>query len=141
MANTGIRHFDRSVQKTNEMIGDVMQRTGIRNREKAYIALRGTLQELRDRLTVNQSANLASQFPLMVQGVYYDNWNPSRVPVKISKGYVFASRVHSHLKNDPEYDPDAVVRGVFSVLADRISVGKIEDVKSVLPDDIAKLWP
>jgi uncharacterized protein (DUF2267 family) len=36
---------------------------------------------------------------------------------------------------------EAVVRGVFAVLAKRVTAGEIADIKHILPPELRDLWP
>ena len=52
MAMTGLASFDKTIQKTNEWLEELMASYDGLDREKAYLALRATLHTLRDRLPV-----------------------------------------------------------------------------------------
>lgn len=47
------------------------------------MALRSVLHTLRDRLTVEEAADLSAQLPLMIRGIYFDAWTPATAPVTI----------------------------------------------------------
>jgi uncharacterized protein (DUF2267 family) len=53
------------------------------HRNMSYAALRPVLHALRDRLTVQEAADLAAQLPLLVKN--FLRWLPSGVPKKIPK--------------------------------------------------------
>jgi uncharacterized protein (DUF2267 family) len=40
-----------------------------------------------------------------------------------------------------DFDPEPAARAVFGLLAERITAGEIQDVKSMLPQPIRELWP
>jgi len=105
----------------------------------AYAALEGTMQILRDMLTVDEATDLGSQLPLLIRGTYYTNWDPSETPIDLNKSD-FVSRVHAHLGNNPDIEPTETVQKVFDFLKGKITPGEIEDVKAQLPEDIKKLW-
>jgi uncharacterized protein (DUF2267 family) len=42
------------------------------HRNMSYAALRPVLHALRDRLTVQEAADLAAQLPLLVKGIFFD---------------------------------------------------------------------
>jgi uncharacterized protein (DUF2267 family) len=44
------------------------------------------LYSVRDRLTVEVAAHFAAQLPERLRGVFYDGWNPGRVPEKDGRG-------------------------------------------------------
>jgi uncharacterized protein (DUF2267 family) len=58
MTATGLEIFDRSVQKSNEWLKDLMERLGTDDRRYPHRVLRAYLQVLRDRLTVDEAAQL-----------------------------------------------------------------------------------
>ena len=130
--------FDRTLQKTNVWLTDVMAELDIEDRHTAYSALRATLHALRDRLTVDEAANLAAQLPLLIRGVYFENWHPAGTPLKERHKEQFLE----HIKRDlPDQDPERVARAVFSVLAGYVTAGEIEDVVWMLPEGVRELWP
>ena len=45
------------------------------------------------------------------------------------------------MRTDPTINPERVVQAVFKVLDRRISDGEIQDIKQVLPEEMAQLWP
>jgi uncharacterized protein (DUF2267 family) len=139
---TSLELFDATLQKTDEWLNHLKRLLPTDDRHVAYLALRATLHALRDRITVEEVAQLGAQMPMLVRGFYYEGWDPSGKPLKIRHRQEFLDRVTSELAyvvNDR--DPEEIVRAVFTLLVQRISYGEIEDVKHVLPDDIRDLWP
>jgi uncharacterized protein (DUF2267 family) len=39
--------------------------------------LRAVLHNLRDRLTINEAADLGDQLPMLIRGIYYEAWHPA----------------------------------------------------------------
>lgn len=140
MSTTGIPAFDSTLQKTHIWLNDVMEALEWQDRHRAYLALRVTLQALRDRLTVEEAAHFAAQLPMLVRGFYYEGWHPSGKPLKEHREE-FLARIDDAFRNDPGVDVEQVVRGVFQVLAKYIVEGEIADVKGMLPKDLETLWP
>ena len=139
MSVTGLYVFDRTVQKTNIWLRDVMDALDSDDRHAAYLALRATLHMLRDRLTVEEAAHLGAQLPMLVRGFYYEGWNPTGKPIRERSYEGFLAGVAIELPND--LDPEDAVRAVFTVLAARMSDGEIDDVTHVLPTALNVLWP
>ncbi len=138
MAVGTIHHIEQSVHKTNKWIKDVMEEIGWDNKEKAYTALRATLQVLRDRLPIDEVAALGAQLPLVLRGVFYEGWDPTGKPERIDKlGFII--RIHAYFNNDPTIKPDVVANKVIAVLRKKISEGEMKDIKSTLPPDINSL--
>ena len=141
MSATGLDVFDRTVHKTNIWLNDLMQELGSESRHHAYLALKVTLHALRDRLTVEEVAQLAAQLPMLVRGFYYEGWNPTGKPLRERHKEEFLARIMREFRSDDCIDPESVARAVFAVLERRVTEGEIEDVKHVLPAEIRSLWP
>jgi uncharacterized protein (DUF2267 family) len=141
VSETGLEVFDTTVQKTNSWLKDVMVELGWEDRQRAYLALRSTLHALRDRLTVEETAQLAAQLPMLIRGFYYEGWNPAHTPVRERSRREFLARVEAGFSHAAPIDAELIAQAVFAVLAARISEGEIRDVEQVLPQEIRDLWP
>jgi uncharacterized protein (DUF2267 family) len=138
---TGLEVFDTTVHKTNSWLKEVMQEIHRDDRRKAYLALRATLHALRDRLTVEEVAQLGAQLPMLIRGFYYEGWDPTDKPLKIRDKEEFLGLVAEEFRTDDTLNPELIARAVFKVLANRVTAGEIEDVKHVMPAEIRALWP
>lgn len=134
-----IKNFESSIHKTNTWINEINEKLNYKDKQTAYTALEGTIQILRDMLTVEEATDFGSQLPLLLRGTYYTNWDPSKTPIDINKSS-FISRVHAHLGNNPDIEPNETVKNVFDFLKTKITPGQIQDVKAQLPEDIKRLW-
>jgi uncharacterized protein (DUF2267 family) len=132
--------FDRTLHKTNVWLKHLMQLLPTASRHEAYRAFRATLHALRDRLTVEEVAQLGAQLPMLIRGFYYEGWDPSGKPVKVRHREEFLARIAQELRDGERIDPERVASAVFTLLAARVADGEIEDVKHVLPADIRDLW-
>ena len=141
MSITGLEVFDSTVHKTNSWLKELMQELHREDRRKAYLALRATLHALRDRLTVEEAAQLGAQLPMLIRGFYYEGWDPTGKPLKIRDKEEFLGLIAEEFRADERLDPELIARAVFKVLADRVTAGEIEDVKHVMPAQIRELWP
>jgi uncharacterized protein (DUF2267 family) len=140
MSVSGLEVFDTTVHKTNGWLRELMDELGWSDRHKAYLALRATLHALRDRLTVQEVAQLGAQLPMLIRGFYYEGWVPSDTPLKVRHKDQFLALIERQFSDD-EIDTDLVARGVFAVLSRRIADGEIKDVRQVLPSEIRELLP
>jgi len=137
MSRTGVDSLDRSIDKTNAWLADVASSFGTEDRRLAYRVTRAWLHTLRDRLPVPVAAHVAAQLPELLRGVFYEGWNPSKVPVKYSREeYVsrFAREAQIHLTEVPEAG-----RRVTASMRRHISAGAIDEAMGVLPADIRTL--
>jgi uncharacterized protein (DUF2267 family) len=137
---TGLEVFDSTIHKTHQWLNDIATELAWGDRHTAYIALRAALHALRDRLTVEEAVHLGAQLPMLIRGLYYEGWKPSRKPIKWHKPE-FLACIRDGFRGREEPDPEAVARAVFTVLARHVSAGEIKDVKHILPKRLRELWP
>src|SRR5947208_14396025 len=76
MSATGLDVFDKTLQTTNIWLDEIMAELGPQ-RQFAWHVLGAVLHALRDRLQVGLAVHLGAQLPLLVRGLYYDQWHPS----------------------------------------------------------------
>jgi uncharacterized protein (DUF2267 family) len=133
--------FQPTIQKTDEWLDGVMDTLRLTDKAHAYSALRATLHALRDRLTIDEVAQLGAQLPMLVRGFYYEGWDPTINPSKERHKEQFLARIAESLRGVDAVAAERIARAVFTVMARRVSAGEIEDVKHVLPGDVRELWP
>lgn len=108
--------------------------------QEAYSVLRAVLHQLRDRLTPQEAIDLGAQLPLIVRGVYYEGWTPSKQSEKVRTQQRFFEELGDRLRPHP-IDPERAARDVFSLLAHHCDPGEIKDVIAQLPARLKELWP
>lgn len=135
------RIFNQTLQKTHTWLKNLAEELDWEDENKAYLALRAVLQALRDRLTVEEAVQLGAQLPMLIRGFYYEGWHPAGKPLKERHQEAFLAHVKDVFKNDERVNPERVVRAVFKVLSRRVAKGEIDDIKQVLPKELASLWP
>jgi uncharacterized protein (DUF2267 family) len=140
MSATGLEVFDTTIQKTNIWLNDLERQAGFSNRHAAYKALRATLHALRDRLIIDEVAQLAAQLPMLIRGLYYEGWDPTAKPLRLRHRDEFLERIAQELRGGDHMDPELAARGVFEVLALHVSEGEIEDIRHLLPGKVRDLW-
>jgi len=141
MSASGLEILDTAVQKTNIWLKDLMERLETADRRQAYMALKVTLHGLRDRLSIEETAQLGAQLPMIVRGLYYEGWRPGGKQDRASSWETFMRPVYLAVCQDGSWTPEEVVSSVFDVLSRHVSGGEIDDVISQLPRDIRSLWP
>jgi uncharacterized protein (DUF2267 family) len=140
MSATGLEVLDKSIQTTNIWLKEIMEVVGP-DRHVAWRVLGAVLHTLRDRLAVEQVAHLGAEFPLVIRGLYYDQWHPAGKPERERRADEFAARIAAELSDTRPIDPRDAARAVFQMLNSRIAIGQVEKIRQSLPADIRQLWP
>ena len=138
MSANGLDVFDKTLQTTHIWLNEIMETIGP-DRQVAWKVLSTVLHKLRDRLPVDLSAHLGQELPMLVRGVYYDQFQPARQPVKCDLEE-FVAEVAEWLSDTRPVDPDLAVRTVFKVMSRHISEGQIQKVKDALPRPLRQMW-
>lgn len=133
--------INHAAQLTREWVVELSRLLDWGDRQRAWHLLRVTLHALRDWLDVDEAVQLGAQLPTLVRGIYYEGWQPARVPVREHGRDAFLARVREGFINDPLHDPEEAVCSVFRLFNNRISAGEIEDVRMRLPKALRELWP
>lgn len=140
MSAVGLESFEHTVQLTHIWINELDDRLDWDNKARSYRLLRTVLHAVRDWLQINEAADLGAQLPMLLRGVYYDQWQPAKNPAKPRGKADFVDRVEEAFRQDPLPDTEKAIAAVFDVLSAKVSAGEIEDVRRSLPADIRALW-
>lgn len=139
MAATGLEVFDRTLQTTNIWLDEVMERIGP-DRHAAWHVLGAVLHALRDRVPLELAVHFGAQLPLLVRGLYYDQWHLGVAPTRERSREEFLGRVTDGLRGMRPINPEDATRAVFRTLAHRLDPGVITKVTDALPRPIRGLW-
>jgi len=140
MSSTGLEVFDKTVQTTNLWLNEIGKDLGP-DRRRCYHALRAVLFALRDRLTVNEAADLSAQLPMLIRGIFYEGYRPSTMPQKMRSLDEFLAKINENLQNIRPMGAEEAARAVFRVLDEHIPMGEMNEVKQMLPPEIRSLFP
>src|SRR3954470_19802671 len=130
-----IEPIQRSVQKTNQWLHELAQELGTDERT-AWRVLRGYLQVLRDRLTIDEAAQLAAQLPHLMRGVFYEGFDPGHQPERIRDRETFLSRLAERAQLDDVAAAERAAIAATRVLRRHITEGEFADVMAQLPAEI-----
>lgn len=139
MSVSSVDSVERTVHKTNEWIKDLAGELGTDDREAAWRVLRAYLQVLRDRLTVDEAAQLAAQLPHLLRGVFYEGFDPGHQPEKIRDREAFLARFAERALLSDTEDAAEAVATTTRVLRMHVTDGEVSDVMSELPTEIREL--
>lgn len=140
MSATGLDVFDKTLQTTNTWLTEIMETVGP-DRQVAWHVLGAVLRTLRDQLTPGLSAHLGAQLPLLVRGLYYDQWQPAATPLKLRSADEFLGHVEQGLRNIRPVNVRDATRAVFHVLDHYVEPNQITNVRDALPMPVRALWP
>ena len=138
MVDAGYAAFSTTVDRTNRVLKEIEQAYGWpkERRNQSYAALRAVLHALRDRLSIDEAAQLAAQLPVLIRGIYDDGWDPSRVPLRMSKDE-FLGRVRREFSYDVEGGMQRLVQTVLHALRGHVTQGEWDDIRAGLPSNLA----
>ncbi|WP_417728788.1 DUF2267 domain-containing protein [Roseovarius sp.] len=140
MKLTGHAAIDEAPQVVAEWINLICEDLEWTEKGRAYLLLAETLQAVRDYLGVDEAADLAAQLPLILRGVYYTGWNPSKTPMHPRNKTAFLNRVSEKFSKRPLEDPERAVVAVFDLLRQKVSMGEIEQVSNAMRKPLGDLW-
>ena len=138
MSATGLDVFDRTLQTTNIWLNEICETIGP-DRKVAWKVLSVVLHKLRDRIPVPLAAHLGAELPLLVRGVYYDQFQPGKQPSKVDFDE-FMADVGKWLSDTHPIDPQDAVTAVFGVLSHHIAPEQIAKVQNALPQKLRAFW-
>src|SRR3954464_3553354 len=96
MSATGLDVFDKTLQTTLTWLNEIMEVTGP-DRQVAWHVLGAVLRTVRDRVPLDLAVHLGSQLPILVRGIYYDQWRHGEQPERYRTANEFLSRIVDNL--------------------------------------------
>lgn len=106
----------------------------------AASAMRVVLHALRDRLSVEEAAQLASQLPTLIRGVYYEGWRPGGKHDHARDVHGFLAHIAAEGRLAGETEASHAVAAVSRVLHRHVSEGELDDVLAILPAALRPLF-
>ena len=140
MSATGLDVFDKTLQTTNIWLDDIMAELGP-ERQLAWHVLGAVLHAVRDRLQIGLAVHLGAQLPLLVRGLYYDQWRPTDQMLKQRSAQIFLDHVAGSLQDTRPVNAKQATQAVFKVLNHYIDPHQVEKVRQALPENIRAIWP
>lgn len=141
MSSKGLEVIDHTVQLTHEWINEMTERLDWSEPKQALRLMRVTLHELRDRLPVEEVAQLSAQLPLLIRGMFFEGWSPGKDYKPPRSVDAFVASIEKQVGNVVEYRGVEDIEEVFRLLENRISWGETEDIRAILPSTLRTLWP
>jgi uncharacterized protein (DUF2267 family) len=140
MSATGLDVFDKTLQTTHIWLDELMVEIGS-DRQAAWHVLGTVLRAVRDRIPLELAVHLGSQLPLLVRGLYYDQWHaPGRMDEKPRSLDAFLEPIREQLARIRPIDAGNATQAVFRILSRHVNPGQIEKVKHALPGEVQAIW-
>jgi uncharacterized protein (DUF2267 family) len=137
MAEQGLKGIDETVQQTYVWINEIAEQFH-GDRHQGLQILRAFLHLLRDHLSTDELAQLAAQLPLLVRGVFYEGWDPSRTLQHERDTEAFLDRFVREA-GVRDMDSRDAVKAASSVLKRHVSGGEYGQVVQSLPGHLREL--
>jgi uncharacterized protein (DUF2267 family) len=131
--------FHNALEHPQQWVLEMMAELRTHDERDALQALRAGLQALRDRLTLEEVAQLSAQMPLVIRGLFFEGWDPTGKPLRLRKREEFLSLVRERYAPRHQATADEIVRALFRVLGRHVSQGELTDVMATLPQEIVEI--
>lgn len=138
-----ILDFNRYAQKGNEFVNRAAVRLHDENdAARAGRIIRAVLRTFRNHLTVEESMQFLAQLPMALKGIYVDGWVLSKSHDRTRTMDEFATELIkeegiSSWRDFSDIDEAiAAVRAVWETLAEYVSLGELEDMLDILPQQL-----
>lgn len=117
----------------------VMDASANRRRDEAKRVTAAVFHALRDRLTLEEAAQVAAQLPGELKDVWRAGEQAGRKPVKLHRQALY-QRVMKEAALGSTRDARWMTLAVLGALKESLSPGEAEDVFAQLPKDLKELW-
>lgn len=134
------RFFDETLHATNTWLHELTSRLDLKDRQQGYRLLRVCMHTLRDSLSVNASANLSAQLPMLIRGIYYEAWQPEHLPKRARTLEEFLTPIDEAFSASPDFDAAAGFQEFISVMRLHVSAGEMNRLQKNMTDDVKRLW-
>lgn len=141
MSNTGLEVFDKTLHETNHYLNIVLREMGTDDRRVALAALRATLHALRDRLMAMDAVHLGAQLPMLLRGLYYEDWRPAEAFAKERHAKEFLAHVEALLPPQLKDYAEVCCRAALAAIEGNIDPGETHKVQMQLTQELRQLWP
>jgi uncharacterized protein (DUF2267 family) len=138
-------NFEKYCSEANHFINQVADRLDV-DRNMAARITRAVLHAVRDRLPPVDAVQFAQGLPMALKGIFFDQYNLARVPVKIRHPNDFIDYVC--MKDGRTANKDFPYKGfvedgiaaVFRVLEEHMDYGQVEQIKRMMNDELGYLF-
>jgi uncharacterized protein (DUF2267 family) len=138
-------NFEKYAAEATHFINQIADELNVDYNMAARIT-RAVLHAVRDRIPPVDAVQFAQGLPMGIKSVFFDQYDLSRVPVKIRRPEDFLDFVRQkdgnlahHDFTYPEFIEDSIA-AVFRVLERNMDYGQVEQIKHMVNDELAYLF-
>lgn len=138
-------NFENYLHDSHAFTAEVARELETENKDKARRITRAVLHAVRDRLPLNEAIHFGQQLLMIWKGIYFDQLDAGKMPVKIRDQAHFIqfiiSKDYGAEKEDfcDESDVRNALHAVFNALESTVDPGVLQHVKGALNKEIVDL--
>ena len=134
--------FEHTEQEVYKWLNEIKKIGQWNDDAQAYAALRAVLRLLRDHLSINVSAKLSAQLPLLIRGLFYEDWRPEDQAIHERSRDAFMMHLSKILKDyhHSDVDPEQAASAVLKTLSGKIDPYEVEKICAQLPKGIRETF-
>ena len=136
MSEQGLPIIDRTVHETNRWLNEIMRDAAIDDKSLALQGFRAVMVTLRDTMPVDLATNLGDQLPVLVRGLYYENYVPSKTPHLERTTDAWAASVAESGDNIQVDQAMTLSRAVYALLRRELDANIVDKVSDAIPQDL-----
>lgn len=138
-------NFNQFAKEGNAFLKEYAKEINMGNdTHKAGRVLSSILHGLREVITMEESLQLISQFPMFLKAVYVNRWTTRKKrKVKNMTDFIDLIRELNGVTSIHDFESDEVaenyINSTFMVLRKYVSLGELEDLRTVLPKGLKSM--
>ena len=133
--------FDNAVADAHLWVNEVAGELELDEPRVALQVLRTVLHGLRDRMPNGVTAHLSAQLPLLIRGMFFENWQFREHPVHDRDLTGLFASVEGVLDEyGATVSAQDAVQAVCDVLGAHVSLGEWRKIGKILPKELARFW-
>ena len=140
MTSSSLSTVNHAPQVVSEWVNFLSETLEWNDQGRAYMLLREVLHAVRDYLNVDEAVDLSAQLPVLIRGIYFDGWVPSKTPVHPRSKQDFLARISKPFVDPPLEDEERASAAVFDLLCRKISSGEFDHVANSMRKSLRDLW-
>jgi uncharacterized protein (DUF2267 family) len=126
-----------ATEQMETWVAELQARAMLGSVNQSFPMLRAVLQEVRDRVTVDDALRLADALPALVRGVMLEAWHPQEPNSGAGRPFLEAVKARLAGHHAP---PDSIVEDVLAVLVQHIYPQYLQVLTARLPSELRAAW-